>query len=304
MSNRSLITNFRIATALVGLSLAAPVCSAAAQDTSEQRYKAVGKQAGAPILVERYGPDDLRSGQLRIPKGKGPFPVAVIVHGGCWTASFDTMAGIAGVADALTRRGIATWNIEYRRLGDPGAGWPGTFLDVGAGIDHLTVLAKRYPLDLKRVTIVGHSAGAHLAAWGASRGRLGKGYTPQINPVSVVQIDGPASLAPFVGIDRQVCGKPVITELMGGTPKDRAPEYALASPANHLPLGVRQLLVQGAFTQFMKPYAAAAREAGDEVEVLQGTEDHFDVVTPDTPVGDKVITFIVDRAFPAGPAKR
>lgn len=91
MSNRSLIP-----AALIALSIAASACPAAAQDTSEQRYKAVGKQAGAPTLVERYGPDDLRSGQLRIPKGKGPFPVAVIVHGGCWTASYDTMAGIAG----------------------------------------------------------------------------------------------------------------------------------------------------------------------------------------------------------------
>lgn len=208
------------------------------------------------------------------------------------------------MADALTRRGIATWNIEYRRLGDPGAGWPGTFEDIGAGIDHLAILARRYPLDLKRVTIIGHSSGAHLALWGASRGKLGKAYTPRIRPVSAVQIDGPASLAPFIGFDRQACGKPVITGLMGGTPKDRAAEYALASPADHLPLGIRQLLVQGAFTSFMAPYAAAARKAGDEVEVLQGTEDHFDVVTPGTAVGDKVTAFIADRAFATGPAKR
>jgi len=280
--------------AVLTLSVAYPALS---EQTPEQRYKAVGKQASPPTLVERYGPDDLRSGQLRIPPGKGPFPVAVIVHGGCWTASYDTMEGIAGVADALTRNGIATWNIEYRRVGDAGAGWPGTFQDVAAGIDYLTVLAKRYPLDLERVTIVGHSAGAHLAAWGASRGKLGPGYTPRVHPVSVVQIDGPAALAPFVGLDREVCGKPVIAALMGGLPKDRAAEYALASPADHLPLGVRQLLVQGAFTPFMAPYAAAARQAGDDVEVLQGTQDHFDVVTPGTDMGDKVIRFIVDRAF-------
>lgn len=268
-----------------------------AQQTSEQKYKEVASRAGAPLAILRYGADDLRSGQLRLPAGKGPFPVAVIVHGGCWTASYDTMAGTAAVSEALTRRGIATWNIEYRRLGDPGAGWPGTFEDVGAGIDHVASLAKEYPLDLSRVTIVGHSAGAHLALWGASRGKLGAAYKPRVIPVSVVQIDGPAALAPFIGVDEKVCGRPVISELMAGGPEARAAEYRLASPAGHLPLGIKQLLVMGAFAPFMAPYAEAARKAGDPVETLQGTSDHFDVVTPGTEVGDKVIDFIATRAF-------
>jgi acetyl esterase/lipase len=280
--------------------IAAP--SVAAQQTPEQRYKEVASRAGAPTAVLRYGADDLRSGQLRLPNGKGPFPVAVVVHGGCWTASYDTMAGTAAVSEALTKRGIATWNIEYRRLGDAGAGWPGTFEDVGAGIDYLETLAKTYPLDLARVTIVGHSAGAHLALWGASRAKLGAGYAPRVYPVSVVQIDGVASLAPFVGLDAKTCGKPVISDLMGGAPDVRVEQYRLASPAEHLPLGIRQLLVQGAFRPFMAPYAEAARKAGDQVEVLDGTDDHFDVVTPGTIVGDKVIDFIATRAFATGPA--
>lgn len=284
--------------ALVGtVALALALPAAGQEQTSEQKYKAVAAKAGPPTLVERYGPDDLRSGQLRLPKGKGPFPTAVIVHGGCWTASYDTMAGTAAVAEALTRRGIATWNIEYRRLGDAGAGWPGTFHDVGAGIDHLVRLAQKHPLDLSRVTIVGHSAGAHLALWGAARSRLGPAYAPKIKPISVVQIDGPATLAPFIGVDMQACDRPVIVPLMGGTPAERPAEYKLASPAEHLPLGMRQLLVQGAFAPLMTPYAQAAKAAGDKVEVLRGTEDHFDVVTPGTAVGDKVIDFIATRAF-------
>lgn len=270
---------------------------AAAQGSSEQTYKQVAARAGPPTAVLRYGPDELRSGQLRLPEGKGPFPVAVVIHGGCWTASFDTMAGMAAVSEALTKRGIATWNIEYRRLGNPGAGWPGTFEDIGSGIDHLAVLAMSYPLDLTRVTIVGHSAGAHLALWGGSRSRLGPAYAPKVQPVSVVQIDGPATLAPFIGIDAQACGKPVIAELMGGLPDARASEYALASPAENLPLGIRQLLVAGAFAPLMTPYAEMAEAAGDHVELIRGTDDHFDVVTPGSPVGDKVIDFIATRAF-------
>jgi pimeloyl-ACP methyl ester carboxylesterase len=287
---------------LTGLLTLSLDTSANAQQTPEQKYKEVASRAGAPTVVRRYGPDDLRSGQLRLPSGKGPFPVAVIVHGGCWTASYDTMAGTAAVAEALTKRGIATWNIEYRRLGDTGAGWPGTFEDVGAGIDFVEALAREYPLDLLRVTIVGHSSGAHLALWGASRAKLGPLYAPRVRPVSVVQIDGPASLAPFVGVDAKVCGKPVITELMGGTPAARAEQYAMASPAAHLPLGIRQLLVQAAFTPFMAGYVETARKAGDQVEVLQGGDDHFDVVTPGTPVGDHVIDLIAKRAFENDPA--
>ncbi|WP_426162898.1 alpha/beta hydrolase fold domain-containing protein [Sandarakinorhabdus sp. DWP1-3-1] len=283
-----------------GLSLALLLCLAApviAQDSSELRYKAEAKTAAPPALVARYGADDLRSGELRLPPGKGPFPVAVVIHGGCWTASYDTRAGIAGVADALTKRGIATWNIEYRRMGDPGAGWPGTFEDIGAGIDHLAVLAKTQPIDLSRVALIGHSSGAHLALWGASRGRLGPRFAPAVKPAAVVAIDGPGALAPFVGIDAKVCGQPVIVPLMGGTPDKAADAYALASPADHLPLGVRQYLVMAAFKPFMAPYAAAAKAAGDTVEVIEGSDDHFGVVTPSTADGKKTIDFIVDRAF-------
>lgn len=286
-----------IAAICMGSSLSLIANNASAQQTSELKYKEVASKAGLPILTERYGPDDLRLGHLRLPDGKGPFPVAVIIHGGCWTANFDTLNGTSAVAEALTKRGIATWNIEYRRIGNAGAGWPGTFEDVSGGVDYTAKLAQKYPLDLSRVTIVGHSAGAHLALWAASRSKLGTNFIPAVKPVSVVQIDGPASLAPFIGIDEQVCGQPVIVPLMGGTPTERPSEFKLASPALNLPLGIRQLLVQGAFTPFMAPYADAAKAAGDKVEVLQAGEDHFDVVTPGVPNGDKVIDFIATRAF-------
>lgn len=272
--------------------------SASTQQTSEQRYKARALQSGPPTLTTRYGADDLRSGQLRLPKGSGPFPVAVIIHGGCWSADFETVAGTQAVAEALTARGIATWNIGYRRMGDAGAGWPGTFEDIAAGADYLTVLAKSHPLDLSQVSIIGHSAGAHLAAWAASRAKLDAKWAPKIKPVSLVIIDGPAALAPFVGIDAAVCGRPVIVPMMGGTPDEKAAEYKAASPAAHLPLGMRQLLVQGQFTPFMAPYAKAAEASGDKVEILQTDQnDHFDMMTPGLPNGDKTIEFIATRAF-------
>lgn len=290
----------KISFVLAASLVAAPVV---AQDGMKE-LRAEQAQVPKPTLVERYGTDDLRSGELRLPKGKGPFPVAVVIHGGCWTASFDTRAGTTPLAEALRARGIAVWNIEYRRLGDPGAGWPGTFQDVAAGVDHLTALAKKHPLDLTRVTIVGHSAGGHLASWAASRPKLAGPYGPgAIRPVSVVVIDGPSALAPFVGIDQQVCGQPVIVPLMGGTPADRADAYRIASPVDHLPLGTRQLLVEAELGPLMKPYAAAAKASGDTVEELVPPgANHFDIITPGSPNGKAVADWIAARAF-AGSGK-
>jgi acetyl esterase/lipase len=131
------------------------------------------------VVVEQYGSDKLQFGELRLPAGKGPFPVVAVIDGGCWTRSFEDVTGTSPLADMLTKRGIATWNIEYRARGDAGAGYPGTFQDVGAGVDHLRALARRYPLDLKRLAIAGHSAGSApravrgepAQAWGRSRAK-------------------------------------------------------------------------------------------------------------------------------------
>jgi acetyl esterase/lipase len=97
-----------------------------------------GLQASARRAVWQ---DKLQFGELRLPGGKGPFPVVAVIHGGCWTRSFEDVTGTAPLADMLTKRGIATWNINYRARGDAGAGYPGTFEDVGAGVDHLRALA-------------------------------------------------------------------------------------------------------------------------------------------------------------------
>ena len=117
-----------------------------------------------PHEVHRYGPAPQHYGQLRLPEGAGPFPVAVVVHGGCWTKGFATLANTAPLASALAERGIASWNIEYRQLGEPGAGWPGTFQDWGMATDALRDLAEEHPVDLSRVVTVGHSAGVRARA--------------------------------------------------------------------------------------------------------------------------------------------
>src|SRR4051812_21943051 len=147
---------------------------------------ALGAHAAEPVSVQAYmsqpqAPADLRIAygtepaqviDLFLPKGRGPHPVVILLHGGCFLAEYKGLAETSGIAVDLARRGYAVWNVEYRKLGEPGAGYPGTFQDVASAVDALRAQAPKYGLDLRRVIAIGHSAGGHLALWAASRGRL------------------------------------------------------------------------------------------------------------------------------------
>ena len=260
-----------------------------------------------PTFTEAYGPAPQEYGELRIPKGPGPFPVAVIVHGGCWTKGYAAMAYMAPMAAALTARGVATWNIEYRQAGDPGGGWPGTFLDWGAATDHLRALARTYPLDLSRVVVAGHSAGGHAALWIAARGGLPasspiRGPAP-LTIAAAVDIDGPGDLAGIIGRDASICGEPVIAPFMGGAPHQVSDRYAEASPIARLPLHVAQSLISA---QVLTPadaaaYRTAALAKGERVEVRAFPfASHADVVDPGNPAGAEVVA-VIARAAGAPP---
>ena len=125
--------------------------------------------AAGPVTYV-YGDSPEQFATLAVPATPGPHPVVVLIHGGFWRAAYglDLMEPLA--AD-LVRRGYAAWNIEYRRVGQPGGGWPGTLEDVAAAIDKLADLADDADLDLTRVSVVGHSAGGHLALWAADVAR-------------------------------------------------------------------------------------------------------------------------------------
>ena len=109
-----------------------------------------------------YGSDPNQFGELRVPKSGGPFPVVVNIHGGYWRAKYD-LKHAGHLCAALTARGVATWSLEYRRVGNPGGGWPGSFEDIRSGYRYLSQITQRYKLDSSKVTVVGHSAGAQLA---------------------------------------------------------------------------------------------------------------------------------------------
>jgi len=258
--------------------------------------------SSTPQLVAHYGPDPLEYGELRLPSGAGPFPVAVVIHGGCWTSGFATLRNTAPLASALAERGIATWNVEYRQSGDSGGGWPGTFLDWGAATDYVRVLARTQPLDVTHVVVMGHSAGAHAALWLASRAKLPaaseiRGSDP-LPVAGAVAIDGPADFASFAapGIDAFVCGKPVIAPFMGGSLAELPGRYRAADPATRVPLGVPQALIASIVLPHADAaaYAKKARAAGDRVDVLDGENGgHFDIIAPGTNAWKTVGPFIV-----------
>ncbi len=112
----------------------------------------------SPLKTKRiaYGPEPLQFGDLYLPNGPGPHPTVILIHGGYWRARYglDLMTGLA---EDLAIRGYAAWNIEYRRVGNPGGVWPGTMLDVALATDYLRVLVSTYALDLQRVVPIGHS---------------------------------------------------------------------------------------------------------------------------------------------------
>ena len=154
--------------------------TAAAQSRGPLELANATVPAGARRIT--YGSDPLQFGELRVPAAKGPHPVAIVVHGGCWVSKIENMDAKAVAMDnmrplaaALTEEGIATWNIEYRRLGNDGGGWPGTFRDVASAADLLRTLAREHALDLTRVIAIGHSAGGHLAMWLAARPKMPQG---------------------------------------------------------------------------------------------------------------------------------
>src|SRR5215471_2955153 len=103
-----------------------------------------------------YGDDPLQFAELRLPEGHGPHPVATVIHGGFWRAAYN-LDHIAHLFVALNAAGIATWSLEYRRIGNPGGAWPGTFDDVAAGGKQLRVIAGNYNLDCEHTIAVGHS---------------------------------------------------------------------------------------------------------------------------------------------------
>jgi acetyl esterase/lipase len=216
-----------------------------------------------------YGEAPEQFGDLYLPdmpNGAGTIPVVVLIHGGFWRAQYglDLMVPLA---EDLVSRGYAVWNIEYRRVGQEGGGYPGTLDDVGAAIDELTQIAGDHRIDLDRVGIVGHSAGGHLALWSSGAG---------LDVVPVVGVGQGAVVDLTLGGSRGLGGGAVV-DFLGGSPAEVPDRYAEATP--NLTAGPRMVSVVGSDDDIVPAeYSVLADQPGAIELVPVVGADHFDLI--------------------------
>ncbi len=278
-------------------------CATTAQSRGPVDLANANVPAGAQRIT--YGTDPLQFAELRVPSTPGPHPVAIVIHGGCWVAKLGDLDERAVAIDymrplaaALTDAGIATWSVEYRRLGNAGGGWPGTFQDIAHAADFLRTLADTHQLDLSRVITIGHSAGGHFAMWLAARSTIPTTselyMRDPLSLIGVVNLDGPSDLDAMSAVERWICRTPVITDLMGGTADEQPARYRAASPIELLPLRVRQEVFAGKmFAKQAAPYDRAALSAGDTVRsTVLDNASHFVFVDPQSEEWPQVIAAV------------
>ena len=229
---------------------------------------------GSKTVTYNYGDDASQYAELYIPEGevKG---VAVIIHGGFWAAAYGLELG-RPLATDLLKHGWASWNIEYRRIGN-GGGTPETFDDVTAALDEL---AKR-DVNLSKVVLIGHSAGGHLAAWAADHPIV----TGVIAQAGVLDLEAAAE---------QNLGGGAVSGLLG---HDYGTDDAQWDPIKQVPLKVPVWCLHAKADALVpyeqsESYVAAATAAGATAELVTVPGDHFTLIDPSTPAWNAVVTIL------------
>ena len=219
-----------------------------------------------------YGKDPHQFGDLRMPAGRGPHAVVIFIHGGFWKNAYS-LEHAGHACAALAKGGVAVWNLEYRRIGDAGGGWPGTMDDVLHGAEHIKKLAPRYRLDLDRIVAAGHSAGGHLALWLAAQ--------------IAVNLRGVVPLAAVSDLRRAWAlqlSNGIVRQLLGGTPDQVPQRYATTSPMELLPISVAQRLIHGTADNIV-PFDMSERfvrkSQNAKLIPLKGA-GHFELIDPRT----------------------
>jgi acetyl esterase/lipase len=247
----------------------------------------------APDQRVAYGADPNQFIEVRLPRAKEPHSVLLNIHGGFWRAKYD-LAHTGHLCEALRAAGVATINIEYRRVGNPGGGWPGTFEDIRSAYRFVQQEHSRFRLNLDRLVVMGHSAGGQLALCLAAH---------------ETSLRRAISLAGVVDLKRAFAlhlSHDAVAEFLGGKP-DAVPEhYREADPMKLNIPRPRQWLLHGSEDdtvppEFSRDYVTQKKKAGESAELLEIPHaGHFDLIDPTSEafrqVANTVLTAVAQQA--------
>lgn len=251
----------------------------------------LNEEVSEPTVQISYGSDSLQFGELWMPDNEPPHTTVIMIHGGCWLSIYPGTELMSLIAEDLSKNGFAVWNIEYRRLGHEGGGYPGTFLDAAHGADYIREIAKKYSLPLDRIIATGHSAGGHLAGWLASRKNISNKsplyseYPVEIH--GVISLAGINNLESYANYGSAPCGNRTVEKLVSLDLRGDG-AYADTSPAEMLPLGIPFIEVNAAFDSPVPPFFGyqfiqTAKQAGDAARhVLFEHSGHFEMIHSET----------------------
>lgn len=245
---------------------------------------------------------DQNWGDFYLPSGKhtvDTVPLVVLIHGGSWKSKLDAQTMRPYALD-LVKRGMAVYNVEYRRVGS-GGGWPTTFSDVADALDHVPAIDRRHPeITTDDELVVGHSAGAQLATWSGTRNKLNPnelGADPKFRPTRVVSLAGPLDMvyAAHHGNDR-------IVTALGGTPEQVPDRYASVDPVQNIDPTMPVIAVHGDKDTLVPPILseryidAVEQQNGIGDLVIARGEDHVSIVSADSRVYGTILDIITDAS--------
>lgn len=220
-----------------------------------------------------YGSEQLQFGDLRFARGERRDVIIMNIHGGFWRNRYDLIHA-GHFCAALSASGFTTWNIEYRRVGDDGGGWPGTLEDVRRAWAYLPKLAADHDLRAEKLIVTGHSAGGQLALCLAACER------------SVQSVISLAGVVDLQGAWELHLGSDAVAEFLNGTPHEIPQIYSAADPMQ-IPLdGRKQWILHGREDrdvppEFSRRYWGRKQGRGEDVHLLEiRNADHFDLIDP------------------------
>jgi acetyl esterase/lipase len=241
----------------------------------------LSKPQPAPDARVAYGTDANQFLEVRLPRSKPPHPVLMNIHGGYWRAQYDlTHAG--HLCEALRAAGVATFNIEYRRLGNIGGGWPGTFEDIRSAYRFLEQEHSRFHIDLDKFIIMGHSAGGQLALCLAAH-ESSAGRSIRSSATRVISLAGVVDLKKAYALH---LSDDAVKEFLGGKPDAVPDHYSEADPMELKIPAARQWLIYGTNDDIVPPemsrdYVTQKKQAGEVVDPVEIRHaGHFDLIDP------------------------